>query len=132
MHTTPDQNAHDEVIEAYRAHLQAMTDGDTEALDDMLDDGFALTHITGYEQPKTEWLSQMRAGRFGEGGDRRGRRRRRPPRRPDRDGCDGLRHARELAAATDHGLRPRARHLDRAPLNPGRDRVPRTSWWFQR
>lgn len=41
-----------------------MTDGDTNALDAMLDDGFTLTHITGYEQPKSEWLSEMRPGRF--------------------------------------------------------------------
>jgi hypothetical protein len=55
---------HAEVINAYRAHLQAMTDGDTDTLDDLLDDGFTLTHITGYVQPKAEWPAQMRAGRF--------------------------------------------------------------------
>ncbi|MFD9193769.1 nuclear transport factor 2 family protein [Streptomyces phaeochromogenes] len=64
MHTTPDESTRDEVISAYRAQLQAMTDGDTGALDALLDDGFTLTHITGYEQPKAEWLAQMRAGQF--------------------------------------------------------------------
>ncbi|WP_406481649.1 nuclear transport factor 2 family protein [Streptomyces sp. NBC_01615] len=64
MPTSPDQSTRDQVIEAYRAHLQAMADGDTDTLDDLLDDGFTLTHITGYQQPKAEWLSQMRAGRF--------------------------------------------------------------------
>lgn len=64
MPASPDANARDEVLAAYRAHLRAMADGDTDALDDLLDDGFTLTHITGYEQPKAEWLSQMRAGRF--------------------------------------------------------------------
>ncbi|KOU73311.1 hypothetical protein ADK57_08935 [Streptomyces sp. MMG1533] len=44
--------------------MEAMNEGDTEALDAMLDDGFTLTHMTGYVQPKTEWLSQMRDGRF--------------------------------------------------------------------
>lgn len=64
MNAPLDVNAREEVLAAYRAHLRAMTDGDTEALDDLFDDGFTLTHITGYQQPKAEWLSQMRAGRF--------------------------------------------------------------------
>ncbi|MHA5050239.1 nuclear transport factor 2 family protein [Streptomyces sp. SD15] len=64
VHTSPDQSAHEGVIRAYRAHLQAMTDGDTDALDDMLANGFTLTHMTGYVQQKAEWLSQMRAGQF--------------------------------------------------------------------
>ncbi len=64
MHTSPDESTREEVVSAYRAQLRAMTDGDTDALDALLDDGFTLTHITGYEQPKAEWLSQMRAGRF--------------------------------------------------------------------
>ncbi|MHB9863660.1 nuclear transport factor 2 family protein [Streptomyces sp. YIM S03343] len=64
MPTQPAPTDHDEVVMAYRAYLQAMTDGDTDALDDLLDDDFTLTHITGYIQPKAEWLAQMRAGRF--------------------------------------------------------------------
>ncbi|MGW0584134.1 nuclear transport factor 2 family protein [Streptomyces sp. NPDC002920] len=64
MPASPDANAREEVLTAYRAHLRAMTDGDTDALDDLLDSGFTLTHITGYQQPKAEWLSQMRAGQF--------------------------------------------------------------------
>ncbi|MER5430096.1 nuclear transport factor 2 family protein [Streptomyces sp. NPDC002588] len=64
MPASPDGNAREEVLAAYRAHLRAMTDGDTDALDGLLDDGFTLTHITGYRQPKAEWLSEMRAGRF--------------------------------------------------------------------
>jgi hypothetical protein len=64
MPASPDANAREEVLAAYRAHLRAMADGDTDALDDLLDDGFTLTHITGYQQPKAEWLSQMRAGQF--------------------------------------------------------------------
>ena len=64
MPATPDDSDREEILAAYRAHLRAMTDGDTDALDDLLDDGFTLTHITGYQQPKAEWLSQMRAGRF--------------------------------------------------------------------
>lgn len=64
MQPSPDQNAHDDVTTAFRAYLQAMLDGDTEALDNLLADGCTLTHITGYVQPKDEWLSQMRAGQF--------------------------------------------------------------------
>ncbi len=41
-----------------------MLDGNTDALDDLLADGCTLTHITGYVQPKDEWLSQMGAGQF--------------------------------------------------------------------
>ncbi|WP_192582888.1 nuclear transport factor 2 family protein [Streptomyces albicerus] len=54
----------DEVLDAFRAQLRAMTDGDTDALDDLLADGSTLTHMTGYVQPKQEWLAQMREGRF--------------------------------------------------------------------
>ncbi|MFJ3334368.1 nuclear transport factor 2 family protein [Streptomyces sp. NPDC086766] len=55
---------HAKAVPAYRAYFQAMTNGDTEALDVLLDDAFTLTHMTGYVQPKTEWLTQMRAGQF--------------------------------------------------------------------
>ena len=64
MPATPADSDREEILAAYRAHLWAMTNGDTDALDALLDDGFTLTHITGYQQPKAEWLSQMRAGRF--------------------------------------------------------------------
>lgn len=64
MPASPDESDREEILAAYRAHLRAMADGDTDALDDLLDDGFTLTHITGYQQPKAEWLSQMRAGQF--------------------------------------------------------------------
>ncbi|MFC3572640.1 nuclear transport factor 2 family protein [Streptomyces yaanensis] len=45
---------------AHRAYPDAMDEADTEAFDDLLDDGFALTHMTGYVQPKAEWPAQMR------------------------------------------------------------------------
>lgn len=64
MQPSPDQSTHDEVTTAFLAFLQAMLDGDTDALDNLLADGCTLTHITGYVQPKDEWLSQMRAGQF--------------------------------------------------------------------
>ncbi|MFB9572797.1 alcohol dehydrogenase catalytic domain-containing protein [Streptomyces yanii] len=55
---------HAGVVSAYRTYLQAIIDGDTAALDALLDDEFTLTHMTGYVQPKAEWLSQIRAGQF--------------------------------------------------------------------
>ncbi|MFF3851281.1 nuclear transport factor 2 family protein [Streptomyces sp. NPDC002328] len=64
MQPPPAQSAHDEVSTAFRAYLQAMLDGDTDALDSLLADGCTLTHVTGYVQPKDEWLSQMRARQF--------------------------------------------------------------------
>ncbi|MFG2589436.1 nuclear transport factor 2 family protein [Streptomyces sp. NPDC048438] len=53
-----------EIIEAHRAYMEAMSHGDTQTLADLLSDGFTLTHMTGYVQPKSEWLSQMREGQF--------------------------------------------------------------------
>jgi ketosteroid isomerase-like protein len=59
-----DDDARDGVLTAYREHLQAMTDGDTDTLDELLDDDFTLTHMTGYVQPKAQWLAEMRGGQF--------------------------------------------------------------------
>jgi hypothetical protein len=53
-----------EILAQYQGQLDAMGRGDTAALDELLDDRFTLTHITGYRQRKTEWLSEMRAGQF--------------------------------------------------------------------
>jgi hypothetical protein len=52
------------VLAHFRAQLEEMVAGDTEILGDLLDDRFTLTHITGYVQPKAEWLAEMRAGQF--------------------------------------------------------------------
>jgi hypothetical protein len=62
--TPPEQTDRRDLSAAFRDQLQAMVDGDTEVLDDLPDDGFTLTHMTGYVQPKAEWLAQMRAGKF--------------------------------------------------------------------
>ncbi|MFG2777991.1 hypothetical protein ACGFY7_09040 [Streptomyces prunicolor] len=48
MPASPNATARDEVLAAHRAHLRSMADGDTDALDDLLDHGFTRTHITGY------------------------------------------------------------------------------------
>ena len=53
-----------EILDNYRAQLRAMVDGDTDVLGGLLTEDFTLTHMTGYLQPKQEWLAQMRAGQF--------------------------------------------------------------------
>lgn len=53
-----------DILTQYQGQFDAMVRGDTTALDALLDDRFTLTHITGYEQPKAEWLAEMRAGQF--------------------------------------------------------------------
>ncbi|MFH8974292.1 nuclear transport factor 2 family protein [Streptomyces sp. NPDC017890] len=62
MNTSPRPSVRMELVDAYRDHLRAMAEGDTAALDTLLDDGFTLTHTMGHEQPKAEWLAQMRSG----------------------------------------------------------------------
>ncbi len=39
-----------------------MTAGDVETLDELLTRDFTLTHITGYCQPRAEWLAEVRDG----------------------------------------------------------------------
>lgn len=62
MTTTKEQPA--AVLANYRAQLDAMTRHDTPALGQLLTGDFFLTHITGYVQPRAEWLSEMDAGQF--------------------------------------------------------------------
>ena len=57
-------DARSEVEDAYRRQLDAMVAGDVNALDEFLADDYAARHITGHEQPKAEWLNQMRDGLF--------------------------------------------------------------------
>ncbi|MFC7265410.1 nuclear transport factor 2 family protein [Streptomyces lutosisoli] len=59
-----DEQDVDEVVRAFHAHGRALIEGDTDALEDLLDEGFTLAHMSGYVQPKQEWLAQMRAGQF--------------------------------------------------------------------
>jgi hypothetical protein len=46
----------------YEAQRDAMVAGDSDALGALLADGFTLTHMTGYSQPKDEWLAEVRSG----------------------------------------------------------------------
>lgn len=51
-----------QILQANSDQNQAMIDADTEALDSLLAPGFELVHITGYAQPKEEWLAEIRTG----------------------------------------------------------------------
>ena len=62
MTTTSDARAG--VLASYEAQLAAMTAHDTGGLGDLLTGDFTLTHISGYVQPRSEWLSEMEAGEF--------------------------------------------------------------------
>jgi Domain of unknown function (DUF4440) len=46
----------------YQAQRDAMVAGDADALGALLADGFTLTHMTRYLQPKVEWLADVRSG----------------------------------------------------------------------
>jgi hypothetical protein len=46
----------------YEAQRDAMIAGDTDRLGELLTEGFTLTHMTGYRQPKGEWLTDVRSG----------------------------------------------------------------------
>lgn len=52
------------VREAYAAQRDAMVFGDVTALDALLADEFTLTHMTGYRQPKAEWLTDIENDRM--------------------------------------------------------------------
>jgi ketosteroid isomerase-like protein len=53
-----------EVEDAYRRQLYSVVDGDLDALNELLADDYTARHITGYEQPKAEWLAEMCEGQF--------------------------------------------------------------------
>ncbi|WP_349999114.1 nuclear transport factor 2 family protein [Stenotrophomonas lacuserhaii] len=49
---------------AFREIYRAMLAADVASLDTLLAPGYTLTHITGYEQPRSEWLSDVTTGRM--------------------------------------------------------------------
>lgn len=53
-----------QVVGAHRAMYRGMLERDTAVLDELLADDYTLTHMTGYEQPKREWLAQIDSGRM--------------------------------------------------------------------
>ena len=60
----PDGDVQTAVRQAFSTQLTAMTDRDTATLDALLADDFTLTHLSGYRQPKQEWLEEIAAGAF--------------------------------------------------------------------
>jgi hypothetical protein len=47
------------ILQASRDRTHAMIAQDVARLDELLADGFTAIHISGYEQPKAEWLEQI-------------------------------------------------------------------------
>jgi formylglycine-generating enzyme required for sulfatase activity len=57
-------DAEAEVAAAQRQMIRGMLEADTELLDELLDEEYTLEHITGYVQPKREWLTDIQSGRM--------------------------------------------------------------------
>lgn len=53
-----------QLIVAYRQMYDFMLTADTSSLKSLLTEGFSLVHITGYEQPRDEWLAHIANGRM--------------------------------------------------------------------
>ena len=52
------------LVEAHREMYRLMLSARTEQLGKLLDDGYSLTHMTGYRQPKREWLEAIDSGQM--------------------------------------------------------------------
>src|SRR5215213_1448243 len=50
------------VLANYEDQRRAMVAGDADALGALLAGDFTLVHMTGYRQPKIEWLADVRSG----------------------------------------------------------------------
>ena len=53
-----------QLIEAYRQMHRFMLAADARSLKPLLAEGFTLVHMTGYAQPRDEWLEQIDSGRM--------------------------------------------------------------------
>ena len=58
----PTEDEEQAALDAHRQMVRAMLDQRLGTLDALLADGFTLTHMTGYRQPKREWLQAIRSG----------------------------------------------------------------------
>jgi hypothetical protein len=47
------------ILTVYQQIDDAMINNDTQSLDNILDNNYVLVHMTGYHQPKREWLEQI-------------------------------------------------------------------------
>ena len=50
------------VLANYEGQRRAMVAGDADALGALLAGDFTLVHMTGYRQPRAEWLADVRSG----------------------------------------------------------------------
>lgn len=50
------------IVELYRQENQAMVDKDIVKLNEILAPSMELRHMTGYQQPKLEWIDQIQNG----------------------------------------------------------------------
>jgi hypothetical protein len=57
-------DAEAEVAAAQRMMIRGMLERNTGLLDELLDASYTLEHITGYVQPKREWLEDIESGRM--------------------------------------------------------------------
>lgn len=57
-------DVHGPVVAAHRALYRGMLERDTAQLSNLLADDYTLTHMTGYVQPKAEWLAQIDSGQM--------------------------------------------------------------------
>lgn len=55
---------HDTAVSLYRELQRAMVANDTASMARILTNDCHLLHMTGYNQPKTEWLNHMDTGRM--------------------------------------------------------------------
>jgi len=60
MDNNPDSEA--QLVQAYRDMYLGMVGRDIGLLDGLLDVGYTLTHMTGYQQSRSEWLAQVSSG----------------------------------------------------------------------
>jgi hypothetical protein len=51
-----------DVERVFREMYRCMLDADIRCLETLLDPKFTLTHMTGFVQPRAEWLSAIRSG----------------------------------------------------------------------
>ena len=59
---TDNTDIRDAVLANYAAQREAMVAGDADALGALLAGDFTLVHMTGYRQPRAEWLADVRSG----------------------------------------------------------------------
>jgi hypothetical protein len=60
--TVDDMEIRAAVLANYEGQRRAMVAGDADVLGALLADYFTFVHMTGYRQPRAEWLADVRSG----------------------------------------------------------------------